>query len=98
MSLPPRKSDQPTDDERLAAIRLLRESIASARGKIESTAARTVMRRLSNREYENTIATLFGRQQQLARGYHAVFARDAAERPEAQHFVAWVRDEMGRES
>src|SRR5438477_254385 len=44
------------------------------------------------------LVTLFGRQQQLARGYHAVFARDAAERPEAQHFVAWVRDEMGRES
>jgi hypothetical protein len=27
----------------------------------KSTAARTVMRRLSNREYENTLATLFGR-------------------------------------
>jgi hypothetical protein len=52
---------QPTDDERLAVIRVLRDSIAAARGKIESTAARTVMRRLSNREYENTLATLFGR-------------------------------------
>ena len=44
------------------------------------------------------LVTLFGRQQQLARGYHAVFARDAAERPEARHFVAWLREEMGRES
>ncbi len=43
------------------------------------------------------LVMLFGRQQQLARGYHALFARDAAERPEAQHFVAWIRDEMGRE-
>jgi hypothetical protein len=60
--MPPRKADRhPTDDERLAVIRALREGITSARGKIESTAARTVMRRLSNREYENTLATLFGR-------------------------------------
>ncbi len=59
--MPPKKSDQPSDDERLAAIRLLREGIASARGRIESTQARTVLRRLSNREYENTLATLFGR-------------------------------------
>ena len=60
--MPPRKADaHPTDDERLAVIRTLREGIASARGRIDSTAARTVMRRLSNREYENTLATLFGR-------------------------------------
>jgi hypothetical protein len=60
--MPPRKAKaQPTDDERLAVIRVLREGIAAARGKIESTGARTVMRRLSNREYENTLATLFGR-------------------------------------
>lgn len=60
--MPPSKAKvQPTDDERLAVIRVLREGIAGARGKIASTAARTVMRRLSNREYENTLATLFGR-------------------------------------
>src|SRR5688500_7108796 len=45
--MPPRKAEaHPTDDERLAIIRVLREGIADARGKIESTAARTVMRRL----------------------------------------------------
>ena len=60
--MPPIKAKaQPTDDERLAVIRVLRESIVFARGRIETTAARTVMRRLSNREYENTLATLFGR-------------------------------------
>ncbi|HUR60061.1 MAG TPA: DUF1592 domain-containing protein, partial [Opitutaceae bacterium] len=60
--MPPAKAKiHPSDDERLAAIRILRDGIASARGKIASTEARTVMRRLSNREYENTLATLFGR-------------------------------------
>ncbi|MBL9186671.1 MAG: DUF1592 domain-containing protein [Opitutaceae bacterium] len=58
---PPKAEHHPTDDERLAIIRLLREGVASARGTIASTGARTVMRRLSNREYENTLATLFGR-------------------------------------
>ncbi len=60
--MPPAKAElHPTDDERLAVIRVLREGIAAARAQFESTAARTVMRRLSNREYENTLATLFGR-------------------------------------
>jgi hypothetical protein len=60
--MPPAKAEaHPGDDERLAIIRALRAEIAAARGKIESTAARTVLRRLSNREYENTLATLFGR-------------------------------------
>jgi hypothetical protein len=60
--MPPAKAErQPSDDERLAVIRALRESIAATRGKFASTAARTVMRRLSNREYENTLAVLFGR-------------------------------------
>ncbi len=60
--MPPRKAEaHPDDAERLAIIRLLREGIAEARGKIASTAARTVLRRLSNREYENTLAALVGR-------------------------------------
>ncbi|MBM3853460.1 MAG: DUF1592 domain-containing protein [Verrucomicrobia bacterium] len=60
--MPPSKAEaHPTDDERLAIIRVLREGIASARGRIASTAGRTVLRRLSNREYENTLAALFGR-------------------------------------
>ncbi|MCW0216823.1 MAG: DUF1587 domain-containing protein, partial [Prosthecobacter sp.] len=59
--MPPKKADQPSDDERLAVIRALRQGVESARGKIASTGARTVIRRLSNREYENTLTTLFGR-------------------------------------
>ncbi|WP_425606518.1 DUF1592 domain-containing protein [Prosthecobacter fusiformis] len=59
--MPPKKADQPGDDERLAMLRALREGTVAARGKIESSGARTVMRRLSSREYENTLAALFGR-------------------------------------
>ena len=59
--MPPKKADQPTDDERLVVLRALRGGIAAARSQFESTGSRTVMRRLSNREYENTVTTLFGR-------------------------------------
>jgi hypothetical protein len=59
--MPPKKSDQPSDEERLAILRALREGTVAARGVINSTGSRTVMRRLSSREYENTLATLFGR-------------------------------------
>ncbi|MEM0968766.1 MAG: DUF1587 domain-containing protein, partial [Verrucomicrobiota bacterium] len=58
---PPKASQQPTDEERLQVVRLLRESMADARDKLESTGSRTVLRRLSTREYENTLATLFDR-------------------------------------
>jgi len=47
---------------------------------------------------QKRLIVLFGRRQQLARGYHAVFARGAAERPDAQRFVAWVRSEVETES
>lgn len=59
--MPPKKADQPADEERLAMLRVLREGSVAARSKIQSTGSRTVMRRLSSREYENTLATLFGR-------------------------------------
>ncbi|MFZ4764954.1 MAG: DUF1595 domain-containing protein, partial [Roseimicrobium sp.] len=59
--MPPKKADQPKDEERLAIIRALRDGSATAFKKMESTGSRTVMRRLSSREYENTLAVLFGR-------------------------------------
>ena len=59
--MPPKKADQPSDEERLAAIRALRAGTAAAQATLQSTGSRTVLRRLSNREYENTLATLFGR-------------------------------------
>ncbi len=60
--MPPRKAEQPNDAERIAVIQTLRGGIAATRGKLASVAGgRTIMRRLSNREYENTLETLFGR-------------------------------------
>ena len=40
------------------------------------------------------LVALFGRQQRLARGFHAIFARDAGEHPAAQQFVDWLRSEI----
>ena len=59
--MPPKKADQPSDEERLEILRVLREGSQAARGKFTSSGGRTVMRRLSSREYENTLTTLFGR-------------------------------------
>jgi len=59
--MPPEESEQPTDEQRLALLGVLRDSVKEARSRFESSGSRTVMRRLSNREYENTLATLFER-------------------------------------
>ena len=59
--MPPEEAEQPTDEERVALVTALRDGIQQAREKLDTTAGRTVMRRLSNREYENTLATLFDR-------------------------------------
>jgi len=59
--MPPKKAEQPSEEQRLAAVRALRESLSTARNQLEAKPAQTAMRRLSNREYENTLAALFGR-------------------------------------
>jgi hypothetical protein len=59
--MPPKKAEQPTDDERIAMLRALRDGALAARNQIQSTGSRTIMRRLTRREYENTLATLFDR-------------------------------------
>lgn len=59
--MPPEDAEQPTDEQRLALLDALRASVRKARQHFESTGARTVIRRLTHREYENTLATLFGR-------------------------------------
>jgi hypothetical protein len=59
--MPPKRAPQPSDAERLALVRTLREAVTAARGKLTSSGATTVLRRLSVREYENTLAALFGR-------------------------------------
>ncbi len=40
------------------------------------------------------LVPLFGREKRLARGYHAVFARNAEDRREAREFVEWIRAEI----
>jgi len=40
------------------------------------------------------LVVLFGRSQRLARAYHAVLARGAAERPEVKQFIDWMRREI----
>lgn len=59
--MPPLDADQPSDDERLAVIEALRDGLQDAREEFQSSGARTVLRRLSHREYENTLAALFHR-------------------------------------
>ena len=59
--MPPKKATQPSDEERLAAIRALRDATAAAESSLQGSGSRTVLRRLSSREYESTLATLFGR-------------------------------------
>ncbi len=61
LEMPPKKADQPETAQRLAVVRALREEMEAARGKLASTGRRTVLRRLSKREYENTLAVLFDR-------------------------------------
>lgn len=79
--MPPEDSDQPSDEERLAMLDLLRGAIVSARDSFSSTGGRTVLRRLSNREYENTLATLFDRRVDTL-GLTADFPKDNT----SQHF------------
>ena len=59
--MPPPDAEQPGDEERLTVVEILRSSIREARDQFRSTGGRTVMRRLSHREYENTLASLFNR-------------------------------------
>ena len=40
------------------------------------------------------LVALFGERQRLERAYHAVFARGAEARSEAQAFVEWLRQEI----
>ncbi len=74
-AMPPEDAKQPTDEERLAVVTELRGSIGQARDKLKSTGGRTVMRRLSNREYEVTLATLLDRRVDTL-GLTAEFPKD----------------------
>ncbi|MFN7290863.1 MAG: DUF1592 domain-containing protein, partial [Pirellula sp.] len=59
--MPPPDAEQPTMEDSVAFIEFLRDNVQEARMQLKSTGGRTVLRRLTNREYENTLATLFCR-------------------------------------
>jgi DNA-binding transcriptional LysR family regulator len=44
---------------------------------------------------EARLVPLFGKRMQVPRATHAIVAPRAAERPEAQAFVAWLKQEIG---
>lgn len=57
--MPPKKSKQPSDEERSAIVAALTKSVAEARKTLQSTGGQTVLRRLNKREYINTVGDLF---------------------------------------
>ncbi|QEG02792.1 hypothetical protein Mal15_69130 [Stieleria maiorica] len=59
--MPPEDAGQPTEEKRLELLDVLRKTIESSRERFNTSGGQTVLRRLSNREYENTLATLFDR-------------------------------------
>ncbi|MEE2643128.1 MAG: DUF1592 domain-containing protein [Planctomycetota bacterium] len=59
--MPPQEARQPTDTERLAVLKKLRAQRQRVRHQFGNSSGHTVIRRLSSREYENTLATLMNR-------------------------------------
>ena len=59
-TMPPEEMEQPTDDVRVSVIRALSMSLQAMREQTASTGGKTVLRRLSQREYRNTISDLLG--------------------------------------
>lgn len=57
--MPPQKADQPSAEEKTAAIAALTKAAQEARASVKSTGGQTVLRRLNRREYRNTVADLF---------------------------------------
>ncbi|GAA5510411.1 DUF1592 domain-containing protein [Novipirellula caenicola] len=57
-SMPPEDADQPSDSERVSAIEHLTGVLESMRAETSSTGGQTVLRRLSRREYRNTVGDL----------------------------------------
>lgn len=57
-SMPPEDGDQPSEQERLAAIDALTQQLTRMRQESSSTNGRTVLRRLSRREYRETVSDL----------------------------------------
>ncbi|MEO1525651.1 MAG: DUF1592 domain-containing protein [Planctomycetota bacterium] len=59
-AMPPEDAEQPTADERNAAIAELTEALARLRQQVQSTGGQTVLRRLTRAEYRSTVSDLLG--------------------------------------
>jgi len=59
--MPPKKADQPSHEEKAAAIAALTAQVADAHARLKSTGGQTLLRRLNEREYLNTLEDLFAR-------------------------------------
>ena len=59
-AMPPEEAEQPTDESRVRVIRALTTRLQSMHQQTTSTGGRTVLRRLSQREYRNTVSDLLG--------------------------------------
>ncbi|MEC5127650.1 DUF1592 domain-containing protein [Verrucomicrobiales bacterium BCK34] len=59
--MPPKKAEQPDEAERAAAVAALSGQVADVYASLKSTGGQTVLRRLNEREYLNTLEDLFAR-------------------------------------
>ncbi|MEM7558388.1 MAG: DUF1592 domain-containing protein, partial [Planctomycetota bacterium] len=59
-TMPPEDGEQPTAEERLEGIQKLTNRLQAMRQETQSTGGRTVLRRLNQREYRNTVRDLLG--------------------------------------
>ncbi|MEC8162273.1 MAG: DUF1587 domain-containing protein, partial [Planctomycetota bacterium] len=59
-TMPPEDAEQPPKQQRLEVIGELTEILMQMRARSQSTGGKTVLRRLTRREYRNTISDLLG--------------------------------------
>jgi len=59
-AMPPEDVEQPPQKDKLKAIERFRNTLAEMRAENSSTGGQTVLRRLSRREYRNTVGDLLG--------------------------------------
>ncbi len=59
-AMPPEDADQPSTKDRLSCIKQLTQLLSEMRERTSSTGGQSVLRRLSRREYRNTVGDLLG--------------------------------------
>ena len=77
-SMPPKDAESPNAQQRLSAIEQLTNRLQSMRQQTRETGGRTVLRRLNQREYRNTVRDLLGVDMTMFDPSHE-FPRDASD-------------------